>query len=120
MLNPKGDYTAYFADSDIFFRWPDILQILVPGAGGVSGGGSSSSSSGQAAQLPTCPICLSVSGQGTFAELAGLSRLADVDRLAAAAGSRRAADDQVRACASPPPPPLASSRRPLPKEGSIG
>lgn len=56
MLNPKGDYTAYFADSDIFFHWPDILQILVPGGGDVS----ADSSQGTGSELPNCPICLSV------------------------------------------------------------
>lgn len=56
MLNPKGDYTAYFADSDIFFHWPDILQILVPGGGDVSTGSSLVTGS----ELPNCPICLSV------------------------------------------------------------
>ncbi|KAH7914740.1 hypothetical protein BJ138DRAFT_999454 [Hygrophoropsis aurantiaca] len=59
VMNPNGDYTAHFADPDIFFQWHDILQVLVPRssafASAVSGGEHLSQEEG----ITTCPICLS-------------------------------------------------------------
>jgi len=76
MLNPKGDYTAYFVDSDIFFNWPDILQILVPSAAAGTGDVHSPG-------LPSCPICLSVSRTGHACQ-------EEPGKLAAGPGSGRA------------------------------
>ncbi|CDZ97925.1 Predicted E3 ubiquitin ligase [Phaffia rhodozyma] len=56
MMKPTGDYTAHFADSDIFFNWPDILQILIPPARPTIVDGVSLKS--HDAVLPSCPICL--------------------------------------------------------------
>ncbi|KAN0064827.1 hypothetical protein ACQY0O_001884 [Thecaphora frezii] len=64
LVKPTGDYTAYFADSDIYLHWGDILQVLIPTTSALSGSG--------AGALPqhdqpvhaehegaACPICLS-------------------------------------------------------------
>ncbi|KAK9896415.1 hypothetical protein P389DRAFT_189979 [Cystobasidium minutum MCA 4210] len=62
MLKPTGDYTVHFADPDIYFNWPDVLQVLVPistvlpaAAHPIEGPSTASADS----LLPSCPICLS-------------------------------------------------------------
>lgn len=50
VLKPSvtADYTVHFVDPDIYFQWPDIIQILVPH--------TSSSLTGEGNTM--CPICL--------------------------------------------------------------
>ena len=60
------DYTAHFADPDIFFEWPDVLQVIIPTASALSSTIAASSldhshdESDLQPSIPTCPICLSV------------------------------------------------------------
>ncbi|EJU02633.1 hypothetical protein DACRYDRAFT_94404 [Dacryopinax primogenitus] len=49
VLRPNGDYSVHFADPDIFFQWPDILQVIVPPPSTVQH---------KPSEL-RCPICLS-------------------------------------------------------------
>ncbi|SPO37445.1 uncharacterized protein PSFLO_02919 [Pseudozyma flocculosa] len=64
LVKPTGDYTAYFADSDIYLHWPDILQVLIPTTSALSGA-SAAALPQQDQPLPgthegaACPICLS-------------------------------------------------------------
>lgn len=58
IMNPAGDYTAHFADPDIFFQWQDILQVIVPRASAYASTTTSETSSSHEG-LTTCPICLS-------------------------------------------------------------
>ncbi|MCO5613931.1 hypothetical protein L7F22_068211 [Adiantum nelumboides] len=70
LVKPTGDYTAYFADSDIYLNWSDILTVLIPTtsalftASHLSALESSSSSHAHGGTSEThegasCPICLS-------------------------------------------------------------
>lgn len=70
LVKPTGDYTAYFADSDIYLNWSDILTVLIPTtsalftASHLSALESSSSSHAHGDTSAThegasCPICLS-------------------------------------------------------------
>ena len=66
LVKPTGDYTAYFADSDIYLNWADILTVLIPTTSALS---SASHMNALPASLQqpslelhegaTCPICLS-------------------------------------------------------------
>lgn len=63
LVKPTGDYTAYFADPDIYLNWSDILQVIIPTSSALAGVGSSAPISDQPRE-PThegaaCPICLS-------------------------------------------------------------
>lgn len=69
LVKPTGDYTAYFADADIYLNWGDVLSVLIPTSSALSGASSSSSSSSALSISPqpslethegaACPICLS-------------------------------------------------------------
>lgn len=70
LVKPTGDYTAYFADSDIYLNWSDILTVLIPTtsalftASHLSALESSSSShahgdTSETHEGASCPICLS-------------------------------------------------------------
>lgn len=59
-MKPTGDYTAYFADADIYLNWGDILTVLIPTSSALSGASTApaeapATDTGAAA----CPICLS-------------------------------------------------------------
>lgn len=60
VMNPAGDYTAHFADPDIFFQWQDILQVIIPRTSAFA---LTTLISGEARELEeglsSCPICLS-------------------------------------------------------------
>ncbi|KAG8995672.1 hypothetical protein FRB94_008868 [Tulasnella sp. JGI-2019a] len=51
IMKPTEDYTVHFADPDIFFRWQDILQVIIPPS-------ISQSPLDFASDLTSCPICL--------------------------------------------------------------
>ncbi|SNX84347.1 uncharacterized protein MEPE_03056 [Melanopsichium pennsylvanicum] len=63
LVKPTGDYTAYFADPDIYLNWADILQVVIPTSSALAGVGSSAPISDQprepAHEGAACPICLS-------------------------------------------------------------
>ncbi|SPO25374.1 uncharacterized protein UTRI_03211_B [Ustilago trichophora] len=63
LVKPTGDYTAYFADPDIYLNWSDILQVVIPTSSALAGVGSSAPISDQprepAHEGAACPICLS-------------------------------------------------------------
>ena len=63
LVKPTGDYTAYFADPDIYLNWADILQVVIPTSSALTGVGSSAPISDQprepAHEGAACPICLS-------------------------------------------------------------
>lgn len=63
LVKPTGDYTAYFADPDIYLNWADILQVIIPTSSALAGVGSSAPISDQprepAHEGAACPICLS-------------------------------------------------------------
>lgn len=63
LVKPTGDYTAYFADPDIYLNWADILQVVIPTSSALAGLGSSAPISDQprepAHEGAACPICLS-------------------------------------------------------------
>lgn len=65
VLKPTGDYTAHFADPDIFFEWPDVLQVIIPTTSALTQTAKASidhhsTDSDSQSTIPTCPICLSV------------------------------------------------------------
>ncbi|KAG8848036.1 hypothetical protein FRB96_001328 [Tulasnella sp. 330] len=51
VMKPTEDYTVHFADPDIYFRWQDILQVIIPPS-------ISQSPLDFASDLTSCPICL--------------------------------------------------------------
>ncbi|KAH9824296.1 hypothetical protein DFH28DRAFT_879602 [Melampsora americana] len=57
ILKPTGDYTAHFADPDIRFHWPDILQVIVH-ASRSDHSTHEENEMGGLSKL-SCPICLS-------------------------------------------------------------
>jgi hypothetical protein len=65
LVKPTGDYTAYFADSDIYLNWSDILTVLIPTssalstASDVNGLYMSQQPSLERHEGAACPICLS-------------------------------------------------------------
>ncbi|OAV92454.1 hypothetical protein PTTG_06407 [Puccinia triticina 1-1 BBBD Race 1] len=63
ILKPTGDYTAHFADPDIRFNWPDILQVIVNLPTNLSTVTAPPESSNLHPDVPSekhaCPICLS-------------------------------------------------------------
>ena len=63
LVKPTGDYTAYFADPDIYLNWSDILQVVIPTSSALTGVGSSAPIADQprepAHEGAACPICLS-------------------------------------------------------------
>ncbi|CEH18361.1 Predicted E3 ubiquitin ligase [Ceraceosorus bombacis] len=65
LLKPTGDYTAFYADPDVFLHWPDILSVLIPTSSALSNSAApSSATNAHAPHLEThegasCPICLS-------------------------------------------------------------
>lgn len=64
LVKPTGDYTAYFADADIYLNWGDILSVLIPTSSALSGAAtlalpSSSQPSLETHEGAACPICLS-------------------------------------------------------------
>ncbi|KAI0782392.1 hypothetical protein BC629DRAFT_1289263 [Irpex lacteus] len=59
VMNPGGDYTVHFADPDIFFQWPDILQVIVPRISAQSHVSGATARSMSEEDIATCPICLS-------------------------------------------------------------
>ncbi|PWN23681.1 hypothetical protein BCV69DRAFT_288844 [Microstroma glucosiphilum] len=64
LVKPTGDYTAYFADADIYLNWGDILSVLIPTSSALSGAATSALPSSSQPSLEThegaaCPICLS-------------------------------------------------------------
>lgn len=65
LVKPTGDYTALFADADIFLNWGDILQVIIPTTSALSAASSSALTSTEAVSKnldhegATCPICLS-------------------------------------------------------------
>ncbi|KAJ1029133.1 hypothetical protein NDA18_002761 [Ustilago nuda] len=63
LVKPTGDYTAYFADPDIYLNWADILQVVIPTSSALAGVGSSALILDQprepAHEGAACPICLS-------------------------------------------------------------
>ncbi|EGO04837.1 hypothetical protein SERLA73DRAFT_173968 [Serpula lacrymans var. lacrymans S7.3] len=59
VMNPTGDYTAHFADPDIFFQWHDILQVLIPRSSALASVSSAGATYNEKEGLTTCPICLS-------------------------------------------------------------
>lgn len=64
LVKPTGDYTAYFADADIYLNWADILVVLIPTSSALSGVSTSAASTSSQPSLEThegavCPICLS-------------------------------------------------------------
>ncbi|KAJ3515252.1 hypothetical protein NLJ89_g1873 [Agrocybe chaxingu] len=58
VMNPTGDYTVHFADPDIFFQWPDILQVIIPHSSPLAAAASGELAT-QEEGYTTCPICLS-------------------------------------------------------------
>lgn len=66
VLKPTGDYTAHFADPDIFFDWPDVLQVIIPTSSALPSAAPSALAAhsyelvAEGDARPTCPICLSV------------------------------------------------------------
>lgn len=64
LVKPTGDYTAYFADADIYLNWGDILSVLIPTSSALSGASTSTLPASSQPSLEThegaaCPICLS-------------------------------------------------------------
>ncbi|PWN30386.1 hypothetical protein BDZ90DRAFT_229408 [Jaminaea rosea] len=64
LVKPTGDYTAYFADADIYLNWGDILSVLIPTSSALSGASTSSLTAASQPSLEShegaaCPICLS-------------------------------------------------------------
>ncbi|PWY99085.1 hypothetical protein BCV70DRAFT_227468 [Testicularia cyperi] len=63
LVKPTGDYTAYFADPDIYLNWADILQVIIPTTSALAGVGSSAPIADQPREPShegaACPICLS-------------------------------------------------------------
>jgi hypothetical protein len=67
LVKPTGDYTAYFADPDIYLLWADILSVLIPTSSALSSASLSGSNTGSSSTAPhlethegaACPICLS-------------------------------------------------------------
>ncbi|PWN47914.1 hypothetical protein IE53DRAFT_320381 [Violaceomyces palustris] len=59
LVKPTGDYTAHFADPDIYLHWPDILQVLIPTTSALSAASSSSLPPQGSHEGAACPICLS-------------------------------------------------------------
>ncbi|TFK77491.1 hypothetical protein BDN72DRAFT_46420 [Pluteus cervinus] len=59
VMNPTGDYTAHFADPDIFFQWHDILQVIIPRSSALASAAASGEMNNEDEGLMTCPICLS-------------------------------------------------------------
>ena len=61
LVKPTGDYTAYFADSDIYLHWGDILQVMIPTTSALSTASTSALSTTDQTQHEgvACPICLS-------------------------------------------------------------
>ncbi|CAH7673335.1 hypothetical protein PPACK8108_LOCUS8224, partial [Phakopsora pachyrhizi] len=64
ILKPTGDYTAHFADPDIRFNWPDVLQVIVNTSSSRHNLGSNKGPAILAQEDPqisqlACPICLS-------------------------------------------------------------
>lgn len=65
LVKPTGDYTVYFADSDIYLNWSDILTVLIPTSSALSTASHVNALS--TSQQPSldlhegaaCPICLS-------------------------------------------------------------
>lgn len=65
LVKPTGDYTVYFADSDIYLNWSDILTVLIPTSSALSTASHVNAMS--ISQQPplerhegaACPICLS-------------------------------------------------------------
>lgn len=70
LVKPTGDYTAYFADSDIFLNWSDILSVLIPTTSALftashlsaleSSASHTPGDSSEAHEGASCPICLSL------------------------------------------------------------
>lgn len=61
ILKPTGDYTVHFADPDIYFNWPDVLQVIVPTSSVLPSAAHTfeGPSTSLGSMLPSCPICLS-------------------------------------------------------------
>ncbi|KAH9472917.1 hypothetical protein MJO29_000003 [Puccinia striiformis f. sp. tritici] len=63
ILKPTGDYTVYFADPDIRFNWPDILQVIVNLSTSLptisAHPQTADSDSHASSEKHACPICLS-------------------------------------------------------------
>lgn len=62
LVKPTGDYTAHFADSDIFIHWSNILTVLIPTTSALATASHSFHSQQphrEAHEGTTCPICLS-------------------------------------------------------------
>lgn len=64
LVKPTGDYTAFFADADIFLNWSDILTVLIPTSSALSSASFASSANPSNPAIDTheggaCPICLS-------------------------------------------------------------
>lgn len=63
LVKPTGDYTAYFADPDIYLNWADILQVVIPTSSALAGVASSAPITDQPREPEhegaACPICLS-------------------------------------------------------------
>lgn len=58
VMNPGGDYTVHFADPDIFFQWPDILQVLIPRSSSLAPTISNDGTWHEDEGSITCPVCL--------------------------------------------------------------
>ncbi|GAA96548.1 uncharacterized protein L969DRAFT_50248 [Mixia osmundae IAM 14324] len=66
MLKPTYDYTVHFVDPDIYFSWPDVLQVLVPTTSALKPPVLPNVAQAVQSQLTAsppadlfCPICLS-------------------------------------------------------------
>ncbi|UZJ52034.1 hypothetical protein CBS101457_001354 [Exobasidium rhododendri] len=65
LVKPTGDYTVYFADSDIYLNWSDILTVLIPTTSALSTASHTSAlslslqPSLELHEGAACPICLS-------------------------------------------------------------
>ena len=59
LVKPNGDYTAHFADPDIYLNWSDILQVLIPTTTALSSASASTTHPQAEHEGATCPICLS-------------------------------------------------------------
>ncbi|KAH9440836.1 hypothetical protein Pst134EA_032991 [Puccinia striiformis f. sp. tritici] len=63
ILKPTGDSTVYFADPDIRFNWPDILQVIVNLSTSLptisAHPQTADSDSHASSEKHACPICLS-------------------------------------------------------------
>lgn len=61
LVKPTGDYTAYFADADIYLNWHDILTVLIPTTSTLSSVSTVNSVTNQSDshEGASCPICLS-------------------------------------------------------------